>query len=114
MEGVKSRLPQPGGPAPTAAQGVPARPTMQLDHVPSRSELLDLPQGVQFQTPYGSVDENGNLTPNPEGDAKYREALVERQRKFGPHPWAGDPNAPPPPVALGKPAFNPITGRWLE
>jgi hypothetical protein len=87
-------------------------PVYQLDHVPSSSELAGLPPGANIQTPYGSVDHTGKLTLSAEGQAKYQQAVVQRRKSYGPHPWAGDPAAPPPPITLGKPSFNPFSGQW--
>lgn len=75
---------------------------------------MDMPPGVEVMTPYGAVGPDGTVTPTPELQQQYQQALVQRRRAFGPTPFAGDPNAPQPPVALGKAGFNPFTGMWLK
>jgi hypothetical protein len=97
-----------------AGQPMGASPVIQMERIPSAAERATIPPGVQVQTPYGMMDSDGNITPSPEGAVKYQEAVVARQRQFGPHPFAGDPNAPKPPIALGKRSFNPFTGSWVE
>ncbi len=85
-----------------------------MDRVPSRSELQGLPPGMTVQTPYGTVDSSGKLTLSPEGQQKYREAVVQKTRQFGHFPGAQDPNAPKPPITLGKPSYNPFTNQWVS
>lgn len=87
-------------------------PVFQLDHMPTRSELATLPEGMQISTPYGQVTRDGQLLPSPEGAQLYQQAVVRARQDFGPHPFAGDPNAPPPPIRLGRAWINPFTGRW--
>lgn len=100
-------------PPPQPQIGTPGpAPTLQLDRVPSRSELMGMPPGTQVQTPYGTMDSTGKLNLSPEGQAKYKEAVVQRRKAFGPHPFANMPGAPEMPINLGKPAFNPFSGRW--
>jgi len=72
-----------------------------------------LPAGTTVQTPYGDVGADGRLALSPQGQELYKQAVVAKQRKFGLHPWAGDPRAPQPPVTLGRPSFNPFTGQWI-
>lgn len=89
--------------------------TFSMDHVPTPAELVNLPPGASFQTPYGTVGPDGKLVPSPEGQQRYQQAIVERRKKFGNHPFLSDPNAPQPPVALGKRSFNPfVRNGWLE
>lgn len=71
-----------------------------------------MPQGVQIQTPYGTVDQSGKLTLSPDGAVKYQQAVIQKRNEFGVHPFANDPSAPPPPIKLGKPFINPFTGKW--
>lgn len=85
-----------------------------FDRVPNMSELLDVPEGVTIQTPYGTMDRSGKLTLSPEGEVKYKEAMVKRRKAFGPHPFAGDAAAPPAPARLGGRMFNPFSGQWVD
>lgn len=113
------RPPMPtGGPgvsmtqAPGEQVGTAAQPVFQIGHVPSPAELTTLPPGFRVMTPYGEVFPDGKLVPSPEGAVKYQQAVVAARAKFGPHPWANDPQAPPPPVRLGGAMINPFTGQW--
>jgi len=106
-----------GGPSAWAPQppGQPAGfPTFQMDRVPSAAEMASLPEGTRIQTPYGEVDRSGRITPSPEGEVKYKEAVVMARKRLGPHPFAGDVNAPPFPVRLGRANINPFTGMWMR
>ena len=87
-------------------------PTLQLGRIPSRSEMMDMPPGAKIMTPYGEMGQDGTVTATPESQQAYQQAVVKKQKDFGPHPFAGDPNAPQPPARLGKPAFNPFSGTW--
>jgi hypothetical protein len=50
-------------------------------------------------------------TLSPEGQQKYKEAVVAKRKALGPVPkFAQMPGAPELPVELGKSAFNPWTG----
>ena len=84
-----------------------------FDRVPSMAELQDVPPGVKIRTPYGEVGRDGSLSLSPEGEVKYKEAVVARRKQFGPHPFADDPNAPPTPARLGRHMFNPFSGQWI-
>ena len=111
--------PAPPGQADATGAGIQTATTATplvyaLDHVPDAVERANMPPGAQIQTPYGSVDSQGNLIPSPEGAAKYQQAIVSARRSFGPHPWADDPQAPPPPVKLGRKNFNAFTGQWTK
>lgn len=93
-------------------------PTDQLiqsfDRVPTSSEILDVPEGVKIMTPYGEVGRDGKLSLSPEGELKFKEAMVNRRKQFGPHPFAGDANAPAAPARLGGRMFNPFSGQWVD
>lgn len=103
----------PGAPA-EAAPALPAPLVQQFDHVPSLGELVDVPEGAQISTPFGTMDRSGKLTLSPEGEMKYKEAIVARRKKFGAHPFAADPNSPPPEVRLGGRMFNPFSASWVD
>lgn len=90
-------------------------PLQQMfDRVPSPAEMAGLEPGVEIVTPYGTMSQDGSLNLSPEGEAKYKEAKVQRRKKLGPHPFAADPNSPQIDVRLGGRMFNPFTGRWVE
>lgn len=99
----------PGEATPTAV-----KPVFQIGHVPTATELATMPDGFQIMTPYGEVQKDGSLIPSPEGAVKYQQAIVQARKQFGPHPWADDPQAPPPPVRLGRSMINPFTGQWTQ
>lgn len=111
MEAQQPQPPQPGepgGPAMTPA-------VFQMDRVPDASELATLPEGMQIQTPYGTVDRaSGKLSLSPEGKVKYQEAVVQARKKLGPTPFGDIPNAPPMPVRLGRYNVNPFTGQLVK
>lgn len=117
--GMTPAQPQPVDPGkvpgqPAAAGGAaPGSPfVLRLDRVPSPSELAQLPPGVQIETPYGTMDERGELQLSPEGRANYQQAVAARLKSYGPSPFAADPNAPKPSVKLGRRSFNPFTGQY--
>lgn len=85
-----------------------------LDRVPSPAELVSYPPDVEVVTPYGTMNRDGSLKLSPEGEAKYKEAVIARRKKMGPHPFAGDPNSPQMDVRLGGRMFNPFLNQWVE
>jgi hypothetical protein len=85
---------------------------MSFDRYPSKYDISQVPEGTNIMTPYGPMDRSGNIQFTPEGEVKYKEAVVKRRKDFGPHPWAGDPNAPQPPARMGGWMLNPFTGAW--
>lgn len=106
--------PAPAGGAP-ASGVVPGNMSVAFDHVPTSAELASTPAGVAVQTPFGTVDRaTGALVLSPEGKQAYQEAVMRKRNDFGPHPWANDATAPPIPITLGKPMFNPWTARWMD
>lgn len=112
--GGESAMGQPmASPAPPVTT-TPASFSVQFDRIPTAAERAELPPGTSVQTPYGVMGPDGMLTPTPEGQQLYRQAMVKAQKDFGPHPWAGDPSAPQPPVKLGRSNFNPFTGQWSQ
>lgn len=92
-------------------QTQPARPSLMLNRIPSPGEMMGLPPGVQVQTPYGMLDDEGNLIKSPEYEQKNKEAIVRARQKFGPHPWNGMAGAPEPNIELGRSYFNPFTNQ---
>jgi hypothetical protein len=86
-----------------------ARPTLLLNRIPAPGEMYGMPPGIQVRTPYGDLDEEGNIAKSPEYEQKHKEAIVRARQKFGPHPWNGMAGAPEPEIALGKSFFNPFT-----
>lgn len=115
-----SRPPSSGGgnsaaaaPVPGTAEAAAAGDVFyQSDHVPDLAEIAGLPEGLRIMTPYGEMTRDGNLIPNPQAAQAYQMAVVQAREKFGPHPWAGLPNAPQPPIKLGRSWINPFTGSW--
>lgn len=84
----------------------------RMDRLPTAADRVSMPPGVMIETPYGVMSADGRLQMTPEQAVAYQTATVQARRDFGPHPWAGDPNAPPPPVQPGRASFNPFTGQW--
>ena len=89
-----------------------ARPVMMLNRLPKPGEMAGLPPGLQVRTPYGDLDEEGNLVKSPEYEQKQKEAIVRARQRFGPHPWNGMAGAPEPNVELGRSYFNPFTNSF--
>lgn len=106
----------PSGPAPgppTAA--LDGGYSLTMDHVPTSAELATVPGGVNVQTPYGTVDRStGSLTLSPDGKEAYQQAVLRMRSRFGPHPFAKDPNSAPVPATLGKPMYNPFINQWID
>lgn len=86
-----------------------ARPTLLLNRMPAAGEMFGMPPGVQVRTPYGDLDEEGNIVKSPEYEQKHKEAIVRARQKFGPHPWNGMAGAPELDIQVGKSFFNPFT-----
>ncbi len=89
-----------------------AAPVMMMNRMPTSSDLLDIPPGVTVRTPYGDLDQEGNIVKTPEYEQKHKEAIVRARQKFGPHPWAGMAGVPEPTIELGKGHFNPFTNQF--
>ena len=92
-------------------QTQPARPSMRLNRMPKPGEMLGIPPGIDIETPYGMLDQEGGLVKSPEYEQKHKEAIVRARQKFGPHPWNGMAGAPEPTIELGKSHFNPFTNQ---
>jgi hypothetical protein len=88
-----------------------ARPSLRLNRMPLPGEMLGMPPGIQVETPYGLLDDEGNIQKSPEYEQKHKEAIVRARQKFGPHPWNGMAGAPEPNIELGKSHFNPFTNQ---
>lgn len=85
-----------------------------LNRLPRRSEILgmQLPPGVTIRTPYGDLDQEGNVAVTPEYEQKHKEAIARARQKFGPSPWAGMAGAPEMDIQLGGSFFNPFTNSF--
>lgn len=83
-----------------------------MNRIPSKSELFGLPPGITIRTPYGDLDEEGNVAVSPEYEQKHKEAIARARQKFGPHPWAGMAGAPEMDMKLGAGFFNPFTNQF--
>jgi hypothetical protein len=89
-----------------------ATPVLLMNRLPGPGEMAGLPPGVQVRTPYGDLDQDGNIVKSPEYEQKQKEAIVRARQKFGPHPWNGMAGAPEPSIELGKGYFNPFTNQF--
>lgn len=85
---------------------------IMLNRMPRPGDLLDLPPNVTVRTPYGDLDEEGNIKTSPEFEQKHKEAVARARQKFGPTPWAGMAGAPEMDIQLGKGFFNPFTNSF--
>ena len=108
---VIDRAPQP------AAQVIDRGPQAQvIDRIPQ--PVGPPPPGTPIPSPLGTTvqDAGGtsSTTLSPEGQAKYQQAIVDKRKAFGPLPklFSTVPGLPPPPIELGKPFFNPFSGRF--
>lgn len=88
-------------------------PVFNVAQIPSAADMATMPPGMKIMSPYGEVNRDGTIQLSPEGADAYRTATVHLEKRFGPHPWAGDVNAPRPKVRLGRSNFNPFTGQWI-
>jgi len=120
---ARPAMPRPAAPAAAPAASPTTPPAalpgagsmaVNFDRVPSAYEISQAPEGTAINTPYGPIDRSGNIQFTPEGEQKYKEAVVSRRKDFGPHPWAADPAAPPPPARMGGSMINPFTGVWTK
>jgi hypothetical protein len=83
-----------------------------LNRMPRPGDLAGLPPGVTVRTPYGDLDEEGNIKTSPEYEQKHKEAIARARQKFGPSPWAGMAGAPEMDMQLGKSFFNPFNNNF--
>ena len=111
---VPTPTPPPIQPQPTAPRRDPGR--APVDPAAPRRDPGREPQPITPPLGVPGVDAYGQPTTvlSPEGQAQYQQAIVQKRRAFGPMPkvFATLPGLPPPPVELGKPHYNPFTGRW--
>ena len=80
-----------------------------INRMPRPGDLFGLPPGITVRTPYGDLDEEGNIKTSPEYEQKHKEAIARARQKFGPTPWGGMAGAPEMDIQLGKSFFNPFT-----
>lgn len=112
--------PQPQGSLTPAATTTPGGGVvLNLSRVPARRDWVGLPPGAAVQTPYGHANLGDDGHPiitfaSPEHEARYRTDEANYARSYGPTPFAGMPGAPQPPVTLGRSAYNPFSGTWLN
>lgn len=110
--------PEPSKAAPGATLGQPAAPPAAvLSRVPSQAEFDQMGPGATAQTPYGQMvagaDGQAKVVLDEAGKAAFVQARAKALGDFGQLPtWAAGPGAPPPPVEVGRPNFNPLTGLW--
>ena len=90
----------------------PGGHVIMLNRMPRPGDLMDLPPGVTVRTPYGDLDEEGNIKTSPEYDQKHKEAIARARQKFGPSPWAGIAGAPEMDMKLGGSFYNPFTNNF--
>ena len=133
MEGVNGRpVGQGGPPMPMAPQAPSVTPppslatdgekmtqqdqkntsggqVFMINRMPRPGDLDGLPPGVTVRTPYGDLDEEGNIRTSPEYEQQHKEAIARARQKFGPTPWGGMAGAPEMDIQLGKSFFNPFT-----
>jgi hypothetical protein len=87
----------------------PGGQVLMLNRMPRPGDMIGLPPGITVRTPYGDLDEEGNIKTSPEYEQKHKEAIARARQKFGPTPWAGMAGAPEHQMELGKSFFNPFT-----
>lgn len=87
----------------------PAAQVLMLNRMPQPGENLGVPPGTTVRTPYGDLDQEGNIVKSPEYEQKHKEAIAKARQKFGPHPWAGMAGAPELNMEVGKSYFNPFS-----
>lgn len=82
---------------------------VMMNRMPRPGEIYDLPPNTTVRTPYGDLDQEGNIKTSPEYEQKHKEAIGRARQKFGPTPWNGMAGAPEMDIQLGKSFFNPFT-----
>jgi hypothetical protein len=87
----------------------PGSQVLLLNRVPDPGEMYGMPPGITIRTPYGDLDQDGNIVKSPEYEQKHKEAIVRARQQFGPHPWNGMSGAPEMDMGVGKSFFNPFT-----
>lgn len=85
---------------------------LMLNRMPRPGDMAGLPPGITVRTPYGDLDEEGNIKTSPEYEQKHKEAIARARQKMGPSPWAGMAGAPEQEIQLGKSHFNPFTNAF--
>jgi hypothetical protein len=107
--------PTPGAPALTAGAAPPTTPaptTPMLPTAPGAAPML--PPGTLSVNTVGA-DGTPHSSITPEGDQRYRLAVVALREKLGPMPKVmRNPGAPELPVELGKWNYNPFTGQYSK
>lgn len=117
MLGVAPTAPTPAGPAAPAAPAAPGGVIGALPRQPSASEL---PAGAAIQTPMGTASRNPvtgeqSVALSPEGQQRYREAVVAKREQLGPLPAVfRHPSLPEMPAEPGRLDFNPLLNRWVR
>lgn len=95
--------------APQAQPGAAAAPTQPGAAVPPAGPpVLGTPAGVDAQG-------NQQFALSPDGDMRFRQAMVQRRADLGPLPRVfRHPSLPEMPVELGHANYNPFTGTWVK
>jgi hypothetical protein len=112
------RPPTPGSPAPTPT----ATPTVPMPTAPPTAPGVPAapapampPTAPPLVVPGASAAPGGDprLALSPEGDARYRDAVVQGRAALGPVPTImRNPNLPQMPFELGKRNYNVWTGQY--
>lgn len=129
---------QPGqpaadAPAPFAAGTIPppppqagmlgapgAAPGSVIGALPRQPSASELPAGAAIATPMGTASRDAvtgeqSVALSPEGQQRYREAVVRKREELGPIPGVmRHPSLPEMPVELGKWNYSPFTNRWVR
>lgn len=110
----------PRAPAPAAAVPQARTPTMEIPGQPQRVDMgtVGAPDGTSGAVPGVMPGQLSVPTPQgamltPEGDMRYRQAVMAGRERLGPIPKSmRHPTLPELPFELGRHNYNPFTGSW--
>lgn len=113
------QAPQPGAPVPATPTPKAATPGTKQPAVkpaagaaPVANPAVPMPLGTPVTSANGGAPD---LLISPEGDARYREAVLQGRESLGPIPRIfRHASLPEMPFELGAHNYNPFTGAWSD
>lgn len=106
--------PPPAGSPPTGAAPTATPPAAAPEGAPASPGAV-APTGSPLVVPTATAGDGERFALSPEGDARYRDAVVSGRAAMGPVPSVfRNPNLPTMPFELGQSNFNPWTGQFTK